>query len=435
MKAALSLVFAGALFVNAAWGGVIFTVELNGNTYSNISKVYLSGNRVIVLYPGGGTSATLDKVPAPFLEAWGITSDQQASAKAAAADQEAKNLDRAIEQGAFRKVHGVVYDTRNAQAGWVIFRGVKVYQIVSEGALIDSTPKDDYTIVPIFVRNLPDTIGDQDYVTFVALPDSTYNYINKAGDERVVRAYDAGEPCARADIPDDVLNGKRAFARVSPPELPHDDVVAKLPESKDLEASGSGFFVSSDGYFITNDHVVKNAQRVKLKMGSDVRSATVVREDADADLALLKADGNFKALGISAADAELGQEVFTIGFPDIRLQGTEPKYTDGKVSSLAGLKDDPSQYQVSVPVQPGNSGGPLVDTAGNVRGVVVARLDDMAALRSVGSLPQNVNYAIKGSVLRDFLRQSPEVKPVPQSTATTGVVELVRQAVAIVLVY
>src|SRR5580698_5716356 len=105
MKAALSLVFAGALFVNAACGGVISTMELNGNTYSNISKVYLSGNRVIVLYPGGGTSATLDKVPAPFLEAWGISSDQQASARAVAADQAEKNLDRAISQGLFRKVN------------------------------------------------------------------------------------------------------------------------------------------------------------------------------------------------------------------------------------------------------------------------------------------------------------------------------------------
>jgi serine protease Do len=172
-----------------------------------------------------------------------------------------------------------------------------------------------------------------------------------------------------------------------------------------------------------------------LKLGSTVLPATVVREDSADDLALLKVQGQFKALGISTADADLGQEVFTIGFPDIRLQGTEPKYTDGKVSSLAGLKDDPTEYQVSVPVQPGNSGGPLVDTAGNVRGVIVARLDDMAALRSVGSLPQNVNYAIKGSVLRDFAAQSPELKLVPESTATTGAVDLVRQAVAIVLVY
>ncbi|HEX4349631.1 MAG TPA: serine protease [Verrucomicrobiae bacterium] len=434
MKAMLSLFFAAA-FANACVSGVISTLELNGNSYSNISKVYLSGSRVIVLYPGGGTSATVDKLPADFLESWGINQDQQAAVKAAGAEQEARNLERAIQQGSFRQVHGVVYDTRKAQAGWVIFRNVKVYQIVSEGALIDSTPGDDYSLVPIFVKHLPNTIGDQDYVTFVALPDGTFNYINKENDTRTVRSYDVGEACDRSEIPKTVLAGTKAFDALPTRGMPQTDVVAKLPESSDLEISGSGFFVSADGYFITNDHVVRNAQRVKLKLGSTVLPATVVREDSADDLALLKVQGQFKALGVSKADADLGQEVFTIGFPDIRLQGTEPKYTDGKVSSLAGLKDDPTEYQVSVPVQPGNSGGPLVDTAGNVRGVVVARLDDMAALRSVGSLPQNVNYAIKGNVLRDFLAQSPELKLPPESIATTGAVDLVRQAVAIVLVY
>jgi len=434
MKAVLSLVFAAAL-VNAGVGGVVSTLELNGNSYSNISKVYLSDNRVIILYPGGGTSATVDKLPANFLESWGIGSDKQAAVKAATAEAEMKNLDRAIQQGSFRKVHGVVYDTRKAQAGWLIFRGVKVYQIVSEGALIDSTPNDDYSTLPIFVRHLPNTIGDQDYITFVALPDGTYSYVNKLGDSRTVRAYDAGQPCERPEIPETVLTGKKAFDALATRGIPETDVVAKLPGSDDLEVSGSGFFVSADGYFITNDHVVRNAQRVKLKIGNDVLPATVVREDETKDLALLKADGHFKALGVSTADAELGQAVFTIGFPDISLQGTAPKYTDGKVSSLAGLKDDPSEYQVSVPVQPGNSGGPLVDTAGNVRGVIVARLDDIAALRSMGSIPQNVNYAIKGSVLRDFLSQSPEIKAAPENATTTAAVDLVRQSVAIVLVY
>ena len=432
----LSLVFAATLAgasVSADAG--IPTLELNDNSYSNISKVYISNGRVIILYPGGGTSATVDQLPADFLESWGIGQDKQEAVKAANAEQEAKNLDHAIQQGAFRLVHGVVYDTRKAQSGWVVFRGVKVYQIVDDGALIDSTPNNASETVPIFVRNLPGAIGDQDYITFVALPDGTYNYINKLGDSRTVRAYDAGQPCDRSEIPETVLAGKKAFDTSTASSPPQSDIVAKLPESDELEVSGSGFFVSTDGYFITNDHVVKNARRVKLKIGNDIVPAKVVREDSVNDLALLKADGHFKALGISAADADLGQEVFTIGFPDIKLQGTQPKYTDGKVSSLAGLRDDPSEYQVSVPVQPGNSGGPLVDNAGNVRGVIVARLDDMAALRSVGSLPQNVNYAIKGAVLRGFLSQSPEIKTLPENITTTSAVDLVRQSVAIVLVY
>jgi S1-C subfamily serine protease len=435
MKAVWSLFFAAAL-VNAGVGDGISKVNLNGNSYSNISKVYLgSGSRVILLYPGGGTSAKVDQLPQAFLQSWGIGQSQQDAVKAAAANQDAKALDRAIQAGLFRKVHGVVYDTRRSQAGWVVFRGVKVFQIEPEGALIDADPNNQYTVIPIFVKNLPNTIGDQDYISFMALPDGTYSYVNKLGDDRTVRAYDAGEPCDRSDIPETVLAGKKAFEALVASGVPETDVVAKLPDSDSLEISGSGFFISADGYFITNDHVVRNARRVKLKVGAQALPATVVTEDATNDLALLKVEGHFQALGIASGDSELGQPVFTIGFPDIRLQGTEPKYTDGKISSLAGIKDDPADYQVSVPVQPGNSGGPLADSSGNVRGVIVARLDDIAALRTVGSLPQNVNYAIKGSVLREFLRRAPEIKLAPEKVDASGAVELVRQAVAIVLVY
>lgn len=436
MKGLLTLAFAAALAKAAVAG--ISHLDLNDTTYSNITKVYISsGNRVIILYPGGGTSATLDKLPQDFLESWGIGHDKQAVASAAAAEQEARNLGRAIQAGCFREVHGVVYDTRKRQSGWMVFQNVKLYQIVDDGALIDTTPN-DYSTLPILVRNLPNTIGDRDYITFTALPDGTYSYVNKLGDDRVVRAYDAGRICARSEIPEAVLSGTKAFevsAGRDDRGAMARDVVASLPESDDLMASGSGFFISEDGYFITNAHVVNNARHVKIKLAGNIMPATVARVDTLNDLALLKVDGHFKPLAISTNAVELGQAVFTIGFPDIKLQGTEPKYTDGKISSLSGIKDDPTEYQISVPVQPGNSGGPLVNTTGNVEGVIVARLDEAAALASVGSLPQNVNYAIKSNVLRDFLSQSPGVKLAMASGIAGSAVASVQQAVAIVLVY
>ena len=99
--------------------------------------------------------------------------------------------------------------------------------------------------------------------------------------------------------------------------------------------------------------------------------------------------------------------------------------------------DDPAEYQISVPVQPGNSGGPLVDLHGNVQGVIVARLDDSAALLAAGSLPQNVNYAVKGRLLRNFLSPLTQIKLAANKPVDAGssAVEAVQKSVAIVLVY
>jgi S1-C subfamily serine protease len=434
MKLRLSLVM-GMLLACAAFGEGISHLELNGNSYSNIFKVYVgAGNRVIILYPGGGTSASVPQLPSDFLESWGIDQGKQAAVKAAIADQDARSLNSAIKNGCFRVVRGTVYDTRKGQSGWVLIRNAKVIQVVSTGVIIDTTPNDrDFTAA--FVRNLPDTIGDTDYISFIALPDGSYSYINKLGDDRTIRAYNAGRPCSREEIPETVLSGKKCYDEMNSRSLPQTDVIASLPDSDDLMASGSGFFITDDGYFITNDHVVENARRITIKIHDKVFPAKIVSKSKAHDLALLKVEGAFKAICISTNDADLGQSVFTIGFPDIKLQGTEPKYTDGKISSTSGIKDDPNEYQISVPVQPGNSGGSLVDMNGNVCGVIVARLDDFAALRTSGSLPQNVNYAIKGSVLRRFINESSEITLKKVQANSDSAVASARQAAAIVLVY
>ena len=91
------------------------------------------------------------------------------------------------------------------------------------------------------------------------------------------------------------------------------------------------------------------------------------------------------------------------GFPDIGLQGFAQKFARGEIASLSGAGDDARYFQISVPVQPGNSGGALVDERGNVVGVVSAKLNAAAALASSGSLPENVNYAVKSSYLLSFL--------------------------------
>ena len=104
-----------------------------------------------------------------------------------------------------------------------------------------------------------------------------------------------------------------------------------------------------------------------------------------------------------------GDAVFTLGFPQVQLQGAEAKFTDGSISSLSGIAGDPKFFQISVPVQPGNSGGPLLDASGNVVGIVVSRLDAIGTLLATGSLPQNVNYALKSSFVLPLLESLPGV--------------------------
>jgi S1-C subfamily serine protease len=111
---------------------------------------------------------------------------------------------------------------------------------------------------------------------------------------------------------------------------------------------------------------------------------------------------------VSSRSARLGATVATVGFPNIGLQGFEPKLAKGDIASLAGIQDDVRYFQISVPVQPGNSGGALVDERGNVVGVVTAQLSQKAALESSGTLAQSVNYAVKSSYLLGFLESVPE---------------------------
>lgn len=187
------------------------------------------------------------------------------------------------------------------------------------------------------------------------------------------------------------------------------------PQTGPLRAhnTGTGFFVTTDGYLITNNHVVQGAAAVQLvtvtmrgKASAKV-SATVVKLDPYNDLALLKAEGTFTALPVGPSyDMKLGDTVSTIGFPMTDMMGYYPKFTRGEISSLAGLQDDPRYFQISTPIQPGNSGGALVDEYGNVVGVTSSGLNAAAVLQKTGHAPENVNYAIKSYLVRIFLEPS-----------------------------
>lgn len=192
------------------------------------------------------------------------------------------------------------------------------------------------------------------------------------------------------------------------PELP----VYKPREERKKRghATGTGFFVSSDGYLLTNHHVVEGSTNVSVMVNGSERPARLVGDDAEHDFALLKVEGSYQPLPIGRSSAVVrADEVFTLGFPLTFLQGNAQKATFGRVNALSGLGDDPKFIQIDVPVQPGNSGGPLISRDGNVVGVVTMTLDQVNALRITGALPQNVNYAgkIDGAqpLLKDVARR------------------------------
>jgi S1-C subfamily serine protease len=207
------------------------------------------------------------------------------------------------------------------------------------------------------------------------------------------------------------------------------------------ESSGTGFFITEDGYLITNQHVAGNGAQVRLVTEAGFLSAKVVKVDAANDLALLKVEGKSAPLPVVSSRAvRTGSTVATVGFPNIGLQGFAPKLAKGEIASLSGAQDDPRYFQISVPVQPGNSGGALVDERGNVVGVVSAKLSVVAAVATSGALPENVNYAVKSSFLLSFLESVPEVsaklkEPNTKDRKFEDVVKSAEQAAVLVLVY
>jgi hypothetical protein len=179
------------------------------------------------------------------------------------------------------------------------------------------------------------------------------------------------------------------------------------PDKVVSASSGSGFAVSSNGHVITNHHVIEGCENVKIHHNGKSISATVVTYDPQNDLALLK--GDFRpstVLSLSNGTPELLQDVYVAGYPFGRRISTGVKVTKGIISSLTGIGNNFSQIQIDAALQPGNSGGPILDDKGNVVGVAVAKLDIKKILKNYGVLPENTNFGIKTNVVRNILESS-----------------------------
>jgi len=152
--------------------------------------------------------------------------------------------------------------------------------------------------------------------------------------------------------------------------------------------SGSGIFINK-GTILTNFHVVENFQKITIAFQDKVIPGKVIKFDDKLDIALIEIDSNSitnsQRLSFANYDIAIGKPVYACGFPLLTTMGKELKITSGIISSLTGFNDDNKYLQTTAPIDPGNSGGPLIDENGNIIGIVSAK-------HSAGT---NVGYALK----------------------------------------
>jgi tetratricopeptide (TPR) repeat protein len=170
--------------------------------------------------------------------------------------------------------------------------------------------------------------------------------------------------------------------------------------------TGSGIVVGAGGEVVTNAHVVDRCDAIKVQFASKKsETAVLVARDEKNDLALLRVASPPPAVAAfrDGAPVRAGDTVVALGYPLPSLLSSSATLTVGYVSALTGFEDDARYLQISAPVQPGNSGGPLVDASGHLAGIVTSKLNAENVARFIGDIPQNVNFAIKAEVVRTFL--------------------------------
>lgn len=199
------------------------------------------------------------------------------------------------------------------------------------------------------------------------------------------------------------------------------DIDAKTMKNKAWKSTGSGFVVSTDGYIVTNHHVVNDANQIEIDLIRDGNvisyQCEVILKDEKSDLAIIKIKDetfkNFKSIpySIQTKLEEVGTNVYALGYPfAMSTLGNELKYTEGSINARTGMDGNILAYQVSAPVQPGNSGGPLLDYDGNIIGVINSKL----------FYADNVAFAVKANYILNLLYLLPKFPDYPAVTTMKG---------------
>ena len=238
-----------------------------------------------------------------------------------------------------------------------------------------------------------------------------------------------GTDGAEHTVPSFTTDGSRLLAAAGLSEAGKD--LAKPPAGT---ATGTGFFITGNGLLLTNYHVVENRTKLEVQVNGSFVPAKLIKFDKANDVALLRIEKqtpDYLSLGEDNG-VGLAKPVFTVGFPQVDVQGSSAKFTEGSVSALSGAGDDRRYFQISVPIQPGNSGSPLVDSSGTVVGIVTATLRSGISERGL-EIAQNVNYALKVSHAKSMLGSAftpPAAREIPKTRE--AMVKAVADAVALI---
>jgi S1-C subfamily serine protease len=200
--------------------------------------------------------------------------------------------------------------------------------------------------------------------------------------------------------------------------------------------TGTGFVISKDGYMITNYHVINESNNISVVLKDKEIKAKLITKDKANDIAVIKinVDEEFIPIPISKTTLlNIGDEVFTLGYPLVDVQGKNLKATFGRINSKTGLADDIRLLQIDVPIQPGNSGGPLLNSKGDVVGVVTSTLDQIIVLYKKGSLPQNVNYAVKSDYILPIIENIKVTKSANQDKKIPEIIKSYSSSVMMII--
>lgn len=212
---------------------------------------------------------------------------------------------------------------------------------------------------------------------------------------------------------------------------------SEKPQDKRGLFTGTGFFISNDGYILTNSHVIEGSSSISVILNGKPVPATLIDHDESNDIALLKINKTVDGLPIEIkTKTKQGAEIAVLGYPNIGLQGNEQKATFGYINANSGIQGDTRYFQISSPIQPGNSGSPLVNEKGVVVGIASATLNQTAAIKSTGTLAQNVNYAVKISYALPMLinHRVEYIEPAGQKTLEkTALIESISNSIVLVV--